>query len=92
MLWPFYSSFGWEADMPWYHSLAGDVVYAFPVLLLVACRYFRLKRAMNLSLKYDYLPKDQWTKPDEDVQELNPVISQVRKENDERAAWDNQNA
>lgn len=55
-------------------------------------RYFRLKRAMNLSLKYDYLPADQWTKPEEDVQELNGVIKQVRKEDAERDLWDNQNA
>ena len=55
-------------------------------------RYFRLKRAMNLSLKYDYLPKDQWTTPEEDKQELTPVIKQCRKEDEERDLWDNQNA
>lgn len=55
-------------------------------------RYFRLKRAMNLSLKYDYLPKDQWTTAEEDKKELAPVITQVRKEDTERALWDNQDA
>ena len=47
---------------------------------------------MNLSLKYDYLPKDQWTTAEEDKKELAPVITQVRKEDTERALWDNQDA
>lgn len=28
-------------------------------------RLFRIKRAMDLSLKHNILPKEQWTKPEE---------------------------
>ena len=28
-------------------------------------RLFRMKRALDLSLKHSLLPKDQWTKPEE---------------------------
>ena len=28
-------------------------------------RYFRMKRALDLSLKHSQLPKEQWTRPDE---------------------------
>ena len=34
-------------------------------------RLFRMKRAMDLSLKHNILPKDQWTKPEE---VLHPII------------------
>lgn len=55
-------------------------------------RYFRLKRAMNLSMKYDYLPQSEWTTQEQDTKEIVPVIEKVRAEEAERAAWDNQNA
>ena len=28
-------------------------------------RYFRFKRALDLSMKHRLLPRDQWTKPEE---------------------------
>merc|ERR550514_935714 len=55
-------------------------------------RYFRLKRAMNLSMQYKYLPADQCVTSETDKRELIPVIKQVRKELAERQAWDSQNA
>merc|ERR1719197_174882 len=41
-------------------------------------RFFRLKRAMNLELKYATLPKEQWTTEAEDTKELCGVIRTVR--------------
>eukprot|EP00039_Didymoeca_costata_P028138 m.20121 g.20121 ORF g.20121 m.20121 type:complete len:116 (+) comp6756_c0_seq1:33-380(+) len=55
-------------------------------------RYFRLKRAMNESMKYTYLPAEMQTKPEEDTQDLVAVIKQVKAEIAEKEAWDNQAA
>ncbi|PCH38359.1 cytochrome bd ubiquinol oxidase subunit [Wolfiporia cocos MD-104 SS10] len=52
-------------------------------------RQFRLKRASHCSVLHDILPKDQWTKPEEDVRYLTPHIENVEKEEQERRAWDN---
>jgi len=55
-------------------------------------RYYRLKRAMNLSMQYKELGgADAMTAADDKV-ELIPVIKQVLKEQEEREAWDSQNA
>ncbi|XP_003386823.1 PREDICTED: cytochrome b-c1 complex subunit 7-like [Amphimedon queenslandica] len=51
-------------------------------------RQFRIKRALDLSMKHSILPRDQWTKPEEDVQYLTPLIEQVTKEFLERKAWE----
>ncbi|XP_065671039.1 cytochrome b-c1 complex subunit 7 isoform X2 [Hydra vulgaris] len=51
-------------------------------------RAFRIKRAMDLSLKHQILPKDQWTKPDEDVFYLTPLVEAVTKERKERESLD----
>ncbi|KZT65456.1 14 kDa subunit of cytochrome bd ubiquinol oxidase [Daedalea quercina L-15889] len=52
-------------------------------------RQYRLKRASQCSVLHDVLPKDQWTKPQEDVRYLTPHVEDVEKEALERSAWDN---
>merc|ERR1712080_51829 len=51
-------------------------------------RIFRIKRAADLSLKHAILPKEQWTKPEEDVIYLSDVVKQVKKEREERERYD----
>ncbi|XP_028255297.1 cytochrome b-c1 complex subunit 7 [Parambassis ranga] len=50
-------------------------------------RMFRIKRALDLSMKQQILPKDQWTKYDEDVQYLTPYLDEVVRERKEREEW-----
>ena len=50
-------------------------------------RYFRLKRALNLSLQHAYLPKEQQTKDEDDYPYLSPYVEQVKKEIAERNKW-----
>ncbi|KAF9483779.1 ubiquinol-cytochrome-c reductase complex subunit 6 [Pholiota conissans] len=52
-------------------------------------RAYRLKRASQASVLHTPLPKDQWTKPEEDVRYLAPHVENVVKEEEERKAWDN---
>merc|ERR1719453_3072295 len=51
-------------------------------------RFFRLKRAMSLSLQKAKLPADEQTNDSTDTQELVQMINEVRAENAERAAYD----
>ncbi|XP_043935810.1 cytochrome b-c1 complex subunit 7-like [Protopterus annectens] len=51
-------------------------------------RVFRIKRALDLSLKHQILPKDQWTKYEEDMPYLEPYLKQVICERKEKAEWD----
>nr|BAN20761.1 ubiquinol-cytochrome c reductase complex 14 kd protein [Riptortus pedestris] len=51
-------------------------------------RNFRIVRAVQLSIQHDYLPKEQWTKYEEDVKYLSPIIEQVKKEKAEQEEWD----
>ncbi|KAG9478778.1 cytochrome b-c1 complex subunit 7 [Eleutherodactylus coqui] len=50
-------------------------------------RIFRIKRALDLDMKKSILPKDQWTKYDEDVRYLEPYLKEVIRERKEREAW-----
>ncbi|KNE60241.1 hypothetical protein AMAG_05654 [Allomyces macrogynus ATCC 38327] len=56
---------------------------------VLAERTFRHKRAMQLSLCHAELPKEQWTKPSEDVAYLSPFITMVEKEFAEKDKYDN---
>ncbi|KAF8862403.1 14 kDa subunit of cytochrome bd ubiquinol oxidase [Acephala macrosclerotiorum] len=47
-------------------------------------RVFRLRRAFQCSLAHQLLPKEQHTKPDEDVEYLSPIIRQIEAEAKER--------
>ncbi|XP_010771282.1 cytochrome b-c1 complex subunit 7 [Notothenia coriiceps] len=50
-------------------------------------RVFRVKRAMDLSMKQQVLPKEQWTKFEEDVQYLSPYLKEVVQERKEKEEW-----
>jgi len=48
-------------------------------------RVYRLRRAFQCSLAHQLLPKDQHTKPEEDVAYLSPIIKEIEAEARERA-------
>ncbi|XP_042291532.1 cytochrome b-c1 complex subunit 7 [Thunnus albacares] len=50
-------------------------------------RMFRMKRALDLSMKQQILPKDQWTKYEEDVSYLSPYLDEVIRERKEKEEW-----
>ncbi|XP_012257366.2 cytochrome b-c1 complex subunit 7-like [Athalia rosae] len=54
---------------------------------LVDERNYRIIRAVQLSLTKSILPKDQWTKYEEDVKYLRPYIDEVEKELREKKEW-----
>ncbi|CAG8441610.1 3119_t:CDS:2 [Ambispora leptoticha] len=51
-------------------------------------RTVRIRNAYQLSLQHHILPKEQWTKPEEDVRYLSPIIDEVVAEEAEREAFD----
>ncbi|XP_012148925.1 cytochrome b-c1 complex subunit 7 isoform X2 [Megachile rotundata] len=51
-------------------------------------RDFRVIRAMQLNCANKILPKEQWTKLEEDVPYLQPYIEEVRRERIEREIYD----
>lgn len=51
-------------------------------------RNFRLVRATQLSLQKIVLPKEEWTKYEEDKLYLTPIVDQVIKERKEREKWE----
>ncbi|XP_071858450.1 cytochrome b-c1 complex subunit 7 [Bombus fervidus] len=55
---------------------------------LVEERNFRIIRATQLDVEHKILPKEQWTKWEEDVEYLTPYVEEVRREQAERAKWD----
>merc|ERR1711893_216605 len=50
-------------------------------------RAFRLSRAVQLSNKKEILPKEEWTKFDEDVKYLQPYLEEVKREKKEKSEW-----
>ncbi|KAM8966248.1 cytochrome b-c1 complex subunit 7 [Pelodytes ibericus] len=50
-------------------------------------RIFRIKRALNLNITQAVLPKDQWTKYEEDVAYLEPYLKEVIRERKEKEEW-----
>eukprot|EP00002_Diphylleia_rotans_P028968 TRINITY_DN585_c0_g3_i1.p2 TRINITY_DN585_c0_g3~~TRINITY_DN585_c0_g3_i1.p2 ORF type:complete len:111 (+),score=29.37 TRINITY_DN585_c0_g3_i1:60-392(+) len=51
-------------------------------------RLIRMKLALNASLKQHYLPREQWTTPENDTRYLLPYLEEVRKEIHERKMAD----
>ncbi|KAI3326029.1 14 kDa subunit of cytochrome bd ubiquinol oxidase [Xylariaceae sp. AK1471] len=51
-------------------------------------RVYRLRRAVQCSATHKLLPKDQWTKPEEDVPYLTPILEQIRAAQSEKTALD----
>lgn len=50
-------------------------------------RLFRIKRALDLTMKQQILPKDQWTKYEEDTSYLSPYLNEVIREREEKEEW-----
>ncbi|XP_068189131.1 cytochrome b-c1 complex subunit 7 [Antennarius striatus] len=50
-------------------------------------RTFRIKRALDLSMKHQILPKNQWTTFEEDSAYLKPYLEEVIRERKEREEW-----
>ncbi|XP_069777907.1 cytochrome b-c1 complex subunit 7 [Narcine bancroftii] len=50
-------------------------------------RMFRLKRALDLSMKHQILPKDMWTKFEQDERYLQPYLKEVICERMEKEEW-----
>lgn len=50
-------------------------------------RNYRILRAFQLSIQKDILPKEQWTKYEDDKPYLWPIVEDVRKEREEREEW-----
>lgn len=51
-------------------------------------RNFRMIRAIQLSMTKTILPKEEWTKYEEDKLYLTPIVEQVKKERKEREEWE----
>ncbi|KAF7403141.1 cytochrome b-c1 complex subunit 7-like isoform X1 [Vespula maculifrons] len=50
-------------------------------------RNFRIVRALQLDAMKRILPKEQWTKFEEDVLYLTPLVDEVVKEREEKERW-----
>lgn len=55
-------------------------------------RMYRHKRAMQLSLSHQELPRSEWTKPGDDYKYLQPLIEEVRLEQVERDEFNSMKA
>ncbi|KAK8056882.1 ubiquinol-cytochrome c reductase subunit 7 [Apiospora rasikravindrae] len=51
-------------------------------------RVYRLRRAVQCSVTAKILPKEQWTKPEEDKPYLKPLIEQLKAEEKEKEDLD----
>ncbi|EDP45344.1 hypothetical protein MGL_0333 [Malassezia globosa CBS 7966] len=51
-------------------------------------RVYRMRRAVQCSILQHDLPKDQWTKPEDDVRYVTPLLEEVQAADDERLAFD----
>ncbi|RDA94230.1 hypothetical protein CP533_0584 [Ophiocordyceps camponoti-saundersi (nom. inval.)] len=51
-------------------------------------RVFRIRRSTQLSYQHKLLPRNQWTKPEEDLPYLRPLVEQVEAELAEKDAFD----
>ncbi|KAK4201449.1 cytochrome b-c1 complex subunit 7 [Triangularia verruculosa] len=51
-------------------------------------RIYRIRRATQLSLQQKILPKNEWTKPEEDVPYLSPILKAIEAEAKEKEALD----
>lgn len=50
-------------------------------------RVFRIKRALDLAMRHQILPKEQWTKYEEDKPYLEPYLKEVIRERKEKEEW-----
>ncbi|KAF2209076.1 Cytochrome b-c1 complex subunit 7 [Cercospora zeina] len=52
-------------------------------------RVFRMRRAFQCSLAHQLLPKEEWTKPEDDYPYLSPILKQIEVETSEREDLEN---
>merc|ERR1712071_90958 len=80
-----------------YGLMHDDVLYETPdveealrrlPVQLVDDRNFRITRALQASGQKKILPKEDWTKYEEDVRYLKPYLEEVIRERQEKEAWD----
>merc|ERR1712071_390515 len=64
-----------------------EALHRLPVQL-VDDRNFRITRALQASGQKKILPKEDWTKYEEDVRYLKPYLEEVIRERQEKEAWD----
>ncbi|XP_011061610.1 PREDICTED: cytochrome b-c1 complex subunit 7-like [Acromyrmex echinatior] len=69
------------------HSDVAEALRRLPQEILDQ-RNFRIIRALQLSACHRVLPKEQWTKFEEDIEYLKPYLDEVEKENEEKARWE----
>ena len=50
-------------------------------------RNYRILRAVQLDIQKEILPKEQWTKFEEDEMYLQPYLEEVQREKRERQEW-----
>ncbi|KAI6655145.1 Cytochrome b-c1 complex subunit 7-like [Oopsacas minuta] len=83
-----HQKFGLRLDDLWDH-LNPDVEVAISRLSEdeYNMRNWRLKRALDLSMKNRILPLEQWTKPEDDHRYILKHVVKIREERLEREAW-----
>ncbi|OLL24321.1 Cytochrome b-c1 complex subunit 7 [Neolecta irregularis DAH-3] len=51
-------------------------------------RFYRLKRGHQLACVHQILPRNEWTKPEDDIRYLTPIIKELEAEAQEKADFD----
>lgn len=76
----------WRDDLLYVDSDVEQALKRLPQNIIDE-RNYRMLRATQLSLQKIYLPKEQWTKLEDDKLYLTPLIEDVIKEREEREEW-----
>lgn len=76
----------WRDDLLYEDETVKEALRRLPQDL-VDERNYRMLRAIQLSLTKSILPKEQWTKFEDDKLYLTPYVKEVEKEQDERDQW-----
>ncbi|KAK0387367.1 hypothetical protein NLU13_5680 [Sarocladium strictum] len=54
-------------------------------------RVYRIRRATQLSIQHKLLPKEEWTKAEDDTPYLSTIVNQIKAELAEKDAFDSMN-
>lgn len=76
----------WRDDLLYEDEDVKDALKRLPEHIIDE-RNYRILKATQLSLTQHILPKDQWTKLEDDKLYLTPLVEQVKKEKEEQAEW-----
>ncbi|CAH1117086.1 unnamed protein product [Phaedon cochleariae] len=76
----------WRDDILYEDDDVKEAIRRLPANI-VDERNYRILRAVQLSGNKDILPKDQWTKLEDDKLYLTPIVKEVIKEREERQEW-----